>query len=106
MALMYTPHPAESRLQGFVPSSLVRAAQNDVPVKFSELLEMRRVIEQMVGDLHAAQPDLIPFFATGNTPDFTDPNNPEYGARGEKSRSPVLFFGMIPLWDVPGRSSE
>jgi hypothetical protein len=68
VAIMYTPHPAQSRLTAFVPSSLVRAAQNDVTVKFSELLEMRRVIEQMAGDLQAARPDLVPFFATGGIP--------------------------------------
>lgn len=44
-------------LQGFVPPSLVGAAQNDVSVKFSELLEMRRVIEQMADDIQAAGPD-------------------------------------------------
>lgn len=37
-------------------------------MKFSELLEMHRVIEQMADDLQAAQPDLIPFFATGGIP--------------------------------------
>jgi len=45
MALMYTPHPDQSRLPAFVPPSLVRAAEKDFAVKFSELLEMRRVIE-------------------------------------------------------------
>jgi hypothetical protein len=68
MALMYTPHPAQSRLPAFVPPSLVRAAELDVSVNFNELLEMRRVIEQMAGDLEAAQADLIPFFATGGIP--------------------------------------
>jgi hypothetical protein len=66
--LMYTPHPVESRLPAFVPPFLVRAAENDVAVAFNELLEMRRVIEQIAGDLESAQPDLIPFFATGGIP--------------------------------------
>jgi hypothetical protein len=61
MAIIYTPDPDQCRLSAFVQPSLVRAAENDVAVKCSEPLEMRRVIEQMAGDLQAAQPDLIPF---------------------------------------------
>jgi hypothetical protein len=50
----------------------------------------------------------IPFFATGNTPDFTDPNNPEYGTNGinnqtitiEQGDSQWVYFGcFLNLYD-------
>jgi hypothetical protein len=46
----------------------VRAVENDVDVNFDELLEMRRVVEEMTQDVEQAKPDLIPFFATGGVP--------------------------------------
>ena len=39
----------------------------------------------------------IPFFATGNTPDFTDPNNPEYGASGVNNQT-ITIAGDDPQW--------
>ena len=109
MTLMYTPHPAQSRLSAFVPSSLVRAAENDVPVKFSELLELRRVIEQMAGDLQAAQPDLIPFFATGGIP-FMIPAMHVLEARRAYSLIDGRHFHMFPglSWggELDGVNSE
>jgi hypothetical protein len=35
----------------------------------------------------------IPFFATGNSPDFTDPNNVEYGAAGVNNRTIQINSG-------------
>lgn len=92
---MYTPHPVESRLPAFVPASLVRAAENDVPVVFNELLEMRRVIKQIAGDVEAAQPDLIPFFATGGIP-FMFPAMYALGDRRACSLLDGRHFHMFP----------
>lgn len=39
----------------------------------------------------------IPFFATSNTPDFTDPNNPEYGAGGVNNQA-ITIAGDDPQW--------
>jgi len=33
----------------------------------------------------------IPFFATGNTPNFSDPNNPEYGTNGVNNRTITIL---------------
>jgi hypothetical protein len=79
---------------------LVRAAENDVPVVFSALLEMRRVIEQIAGDLEAAQPDLIPFFATGGIP-FMFPAMYALADRQAFSLLDGLHFHMFPglSWD-------
>ena len=66
--LMYTPHPLDNRLQAFVPSSLVKAAENDEDVEFTELLQMRRVVEELANDIERVRPNLIPFFATGGIP--------------------------------------
>ena len=40
------------------------------------------------GDSHT-----IPFFATGNNPNFSDPNNPEYGSGGVNSQTIVINSG-------------
>ncbi len=106
---MYTPHPAQSRLTAFVPSSLVRAAQNDVAIKFSEFLEMRRVVEQMADDLQAARPDLIPFFATGGIP-FMIPAMHALYNRNDYGLVDGRHFHMFPglSWDgeLDGVNSE
>jgi hypothetical protein len=39
----------------------------------------------------------IPFFASGNTPDFADPNNPEYGANGVNNLT-ITIAGDDPQW--------
>jgi Listeria-Bacteroides repeat domain (List_Bact_rpt) len=39
----------------------------------------------------------IPFFATGNAPDFTDPDNPEYGASGVNNQT-ITIAGDDPQW--------
>jgi hypothetical protein len=66
--LMYTPHPPDNRLQAFVTSSLVEAAQNNVTLQFSEFLELRRTVEQLADAIEESEPDVIPFFATGGIP--------------------------------------
>ena len=46
-------------------------------------------------DSPLAAPDshTIPFFATSNSPDFTDPNNPEYGSSGVNNRTIQIDSG-------------
>jgi hypothetical protein len=63
--LMYAPLPPDNRLQAFVTSSLVEAAQNIVTLQFSEFLELRRTVEQLADAIEESEPDVIPFFATG-----------------------------------------
>ncbi len=43
--------------------------------------------------LPAPDSHTIPLFATGNNPNFTDPNNPEYGAGGVNNRSIAIATG-------------
>ena len=53
--------------------------------------------------LPAADSHTIPFFATGNSPDFSDPNNAEYGPSGVNNRtiqinsgdSVWVYFGCV-----------
>ena len=40
------------------------------------------------GDSHT-----MPFFATGNNPNFSDPNNPEFGANGVNNRTVIINSG-------------
>ena len=99
--LMYTPHPPESRLRAFVPPSLVRAAEKDISVNFNELFEMRRVIEEIARDLEEAQPDLIPFFATGGIP-FMFPAMHALADRKEFGLVDGRHFHMFPglAWEA------
>lgn len=66
--LMYTLHPPGNRLQAFATSTLVEATRNNVTLKFSEFLELRRTVEQLANAIEESEPDLIPFFATGGIP--------------------------------------
>lgn len=43
--------------------------------------------------LPAVDSHTIPFFATGNSPDFSDPNNVEYGAAGVNNRTIQISSG-------------
>lgn len=43
--------------------------------------------------LPAPDSHTIPFFATGNSPNFSDPNNPEYGNSGVNNRTIVIPSG-------------
>jgi hypothetical protein len=43
--------------------------------------------------LPAADSHTIPFFATGNSPNFSDPNNPEYGTSGVNNRTIQIDSG-------------
>ena len=43
--------------------------------------------------LPAADSHTIPFFATGNSPNFADPNNPEYGTNGVNNRTVSIASG-------------
>lgn len=43
--------------------------------------------------LAAADSHTFPFFATGNSPDFTNASNPEYGANGVNNRSITIATG-------------
>jgi hypothetical protein len=106
---MYTPHPVESRLTAFVPRSLVRAAENDVSIAFHEILGMRRVVAQIASDLEVAQPDLIPFFATGGIP-FIFPTMHALADKAAYSLLDGRHFHMFPglSWDgkLDGVDSE
>jgi hypothetical protein len=44
----------------------------------------------------------IPFFATGNTPNLADPNNPEYGTNGVNNKSLVIPGGSNSMWAYYG----
>jgi hypothetical protein len=43
----------------------------------------------------ASDSHTIPFFATGNSPNLTDPNNPEYGTNGINNRTIAIASGDI-----------
>lgn len=66
--LMYTSHVASSGLQNFLPNTLIKAVENTVEIEYIELLEMRRIVEEIAGDIEKIRPDLIPFFARGGIP--------------------------------------
>jgi len=44
----------------------------------------------------------IPFFATGNSPNLGDPNNPEYGHNGVNNKSLVIPAGSNSMWAYYG----
>lgn len=43
--------------------------------------------------LPASDSHTFPFFATGNAPNFSDPNNPEYGTNGVNNRTIIINSG-------------
>ena len=63
--LMYQPHPDKDRLFAGMPTNLVAATENIQPIRFEDLLEMRRIVWELAAYITDWKPHLIPFFATG-----------------------------------------
>jgi hypothetical protein len=65
---MYQPHPDKDTLFAGMPTNLVAATENIQPIRFEDLLEMRRIVWELAAYITDWKPHLIPFFATGGIP--------------------------------------
>jgi hypothetical protein len=65
---MYQPHPDRDTLFAGMPANLVAATENIQPIRFEDLLEMRRIVWELAGYIADWKPHLVPFFATGGIP--------------------------------------